>query len=124
MGCARSSARGPRPSTSSSSTSCCRRSTALASAAPSARTVPTPGRPGDAHTVLGLESGADDYLTKPFGVRELMARVLAITRRHGRDQPAEAAPAPAVLAAGALSLDRERRQLTVRGTPVELTKQE
>jgi len=81
-------------------------------------------RDGETDTVLGLESGADDYLTKPFGVRELMARVLAITRRHGRDRSAEAAPAPAVLAAGGLSLDRERRQLTVRGSPVELTKQE
>ena len=41
-------------------------------------------RDGESDTVLGLESGADDYLTKPFGVRELMARVTAITRRHDR----------------------------------------
>jgi len=81
-------------------------------------------RDGESDTVLGLESGADDYLTKPFGVRELMARVLAITRKHGRDRRAEEALTPAVLAAGGLSLDRERRRLTVRGSSVELTKQE
>jgi DNA-binding response OmpR family regulator len=79
---------------------------------------------GESDTVLGLESGADDYLTKPFGVRELMARVLAVTRKHGRDRRAEEALAPTVLAAGGLSLDRERRQLTVRGSSVELTRQE
>ena len=39
-------------------------------------------RDAESDKVLGLESGADDYLTKPFGVRELMARVGAITRRH------------------------------------------
>ena len=41
-------------------------------------------RDGESDTVLGLESGADDYLAKPFGVRELMARITAITRRHDR----------------------------------------
>ena len=41
-------------------------------------------RDGEADTVLGLESGADDYVTKPFGVRELMARVSALLRRHDR----------------------------------------
>ena len=41
-------------------------------------------RDGESDTVIGLESGADDYLAKPFGVRELMARVSAITRRHAR----------------------------------------
>ena len=41
-------------------------------------------RDAESDKVVGLESGADDYLTKPFGVRELMARVGAITRRHRR----------------------------------------
>ena len=49
-------------------------------------------RDAESDKVVGLESGADDYLTKPFGVRELMARVGAITRRHRR---AESAGAPA-----------------------------
>src|SRR5262245_37088266 len=79
-------------------------------------------RDGESDKVLGLESGADDYLTKPFGVRELMARVGALMRRHQRRQ-AEARPA-AVLHVGDLSLDRERRSATVRGERVELTKQE
>ena len=46
---------------------------------------------GEADTVLGLESGADDYVAKPFGVRELMARVQAVTRRHGRTARGDAA---------------------------------
>jgi len=79
-------------------------------------------REGESDKVLGLESGADDYLTKPFGVRELMARIGALLRRHDR-RPAEPVAAP-VLQAGDLSLDRERRTATVRGERVELTKQE
>src|SRR5262245_24437677 len=79
-------------------------------------------RDGESDKVLGLESGADDYLTKPFGVRELMARIGALMRRHRR-QTVEQTPAT-VLKSGDLSLDRERRQATVRGERVELTKQE
>jgi DNA-binding response OmpR family regulator len=79
-------------------------------------------REGESDKVLGLESGADDYLTKPFGVRELMARIAALMRRHQRGSP-EAAPSP-VLRAGELTLDSQRREATVRGELVELTKQE
>ena len=80
-------------------------------------------RDGEADTVVGLESGADDYVTKPFGVRELMARVNALLRRHERGGE-HAQPAGRMLQIGALSLDRDRRQATVRGETVELTKQE
>ena len=69
-------------------------------------------REGESDKVLGLESGADDYLTKPFGVRELMARIAALMRRLHR-RPAETVPS-AVLHAGELSLDRQRREATVR----------
>jgi DNA-binding response OmpR family regulator len=79
-------------------------------------------RDTESDKVLGLESGADDYLTKPFGIRELMARVGAIMRRYQRDddRPARAARTTAA----SVELDPERRQATVRGAPVELTRQE
>ena len=80
-------------------------------------------REGESDKVLGLESGADDYLTKPFGVRELMARVGALMRRHGRAAGPPQAPA-GPLRSRDLSLDRERREATVRGNRIELTKQE
>ena len=79
-------------------------------------------REGESDKVLGLESGADDYLTKPFGVRELMARIGVLMRRR-QPRLAEVVPSP-VLDAGDLSLDRERRTATVRGGRIELTKQE
>jgi DNA-binding response OmpR family regulator len=79
-------------------------------------------REGESDKVLGLESGADDYLTKPFGVRELMARIGALMRRR-QPRLADVKPSP-VVDAGDLSLDRERRTATVRGGRIELTKQE
>ena len=79
-------------------------------------------REGESDKVLGLESGADDYLTKPFGVRELMARIGALMRRH-QPRLADVKPSP-VVDAGDLSIDRERRTATVRGGRIELTKQE
>jgi DNA-binding response OmpR family regulator len=80
-------------------------------------------RDAESDKVTGLESGADDYLTKPFGIRELMARVKAITRRHERaDQGPSRATQP--VRQRDVSLDHERRTALVRGEPVELTKQE
>ncbi|HEX9841205.1 MAG TPA: response regulator transcription factor [bacterium] len=74
--------------------------------------------------VLGLELGADDYLTKPFSVRELRARVKALLRRS---QLAGALPAPErpveVRHAG-LAIHLEKRRVTLRGKPVELTAKE
>lgn len=68
--------------------------------------------------VLGLELGADDYLTKPFGPRELVARVKALIRRS------EEAPAEEVVKAGALEIDLGRYTVSVRKRPVELTAKE
>ena len=80
-------------------------------------------RDSESDKVLGLESGADDYLTKPFGIRELLARVGAITRRHGRDAD-RAAGTKGRTSAAHVQLDPERREALVRGTRIELTRQE
>jgi DNA-binding response OmpR family regulator len=76
----------------------------------------------EADKVLGLESGADDYLTKPFGVRELVARVRALLRRP-RGRAAEE-PAGSVVVAGALSVDPARREVRLDEKLIELTPHE
>jgi len=82
-------------------------------------------RDTEADKVLGLESGADDYLTKPFGIREMVARVGAILRRNERtDAPPSAAAAVRQVRSRDMALDPERREAVVRGGLVELTKQE
>jgi DNA-binding response OmpR family regulator len=73
--------------------------------------------------VLGLELGADDYLSKPFSIRELLARVKAILRRALMDAMGTPAPA-AVLQHDALTIDREKRRVSLQGRPVELTAKE
>ncbi len=76
--------------------------------------------------VLGLETGADDYVTKPFSVLELAARVRAILRRV--ENLSERSPAEAALSdrisAGPISIDPARRQVTLSGSTVELTARE
>jgi DNA-binding response OmpR family regulator len=70
----------------------------------------------EAEAVLGLEAGADDYVTKPFGPAELRSRIRAVLRRAGPRALGEQ-----VLQVGPIVLDRSRRAVTVRGQPVELT---
>ena len=75
--------------------------------------------------VLGLDSGADDYLTKPFGVRELVARARALLRRPRASQLVEdATPTPDVVTAGLVRLDRPRRQAHLDSRAIELTPHE
>ena len=68
--------------------------------------------------VVGLEVGADDYLTKPFSPRELVARMKAILRRT------DPAPSQEVLALGDVLVNRETHEVTVAGEAVELTAKE
>jgi DNA-binding response OmpR family regulator len=73
--------------------------------------------------VVGLEVGADDYVTKPFSVLELTARVKAILRRTQLSASAKEPP-PRTVGVGAMTIDPATRSTTVRGKPVELTARE
>jgi DNA-binding response OmpR family regulator len=82
-------------------------------------------RDDDIDKVVGLEVGADDYVTKPFNPRELVARVRAVLRRRELDrQSAEVGPEtgrPAVMKSGDLVIDLAKRRVSVSGRPVSLT---
>ncbi|HEY3342704.1 MAG TPA: response regulator transcription factor [Anaerolineae bacterium] len=69
--------------------------------------------------VVGLELGADDYVTKPFGMRELVARIHAVLRRTERDSAASE-----LLRCGLLTLDREQHHVEMGGAHVNLTPSE
>jgi DNA-binding response OmpR family regulator len=76
-------------------------------------------RTDDVDKIVGLELGADDYLTKPFNPRELVARVKAILRRRG---PAEPSDGP--LRLGDLEIDPARREVRIASQPAELRTKE
>jgi len=79
------------------------------------------GRVEEGDKVLGFEVGADDYVTKPFSPRELIARIRAVVRR-GRQ--ADAKEKKANLKAGDLEIDRYRFEVRMKGRPIELTPKE
>ncbi|MGE5605320.1 MAG: winged helix-turn-helix domain-containing protein [Bacteroidota bacterium] len=74
----------------------------------------------EADRVLGLEMGADDYVTKPFSPRELVARVRAVLRRSGSVDEEE----PEVIESGVIRIDLRQHLVKVRGVEVELTPKE
>lgn len=75
--------------------------------------------------VLGLELGADDYLTKPFSIRELIARVRAIFRRvESITGQSETSEESGIRSVGDLEIDMKKRKVSLNGSPVELTVKE
>ncbi|MEJ2189122.1 MAG: response regulator transcription factor, partial [Acidobacteriota bacterium] len=81
-------------------------------------------RSGEFDRVLGLELGADDYLAKPFSVRELVARIKAILRRVERMHKEREEAETGLFSCGELTVDPDRRIVTVREQPVRLTAKE
>lgn len=73
--------------------------------------------------ILGLEMGADDYVTKPFSIKELMARVKAIFRRIEKIQTGNL-PVQEIIKAGNLIIDTSKRTVSCQGAPVDLTAKE
>lgn len=81
-------------------------------------------RSSELDRVLGLEMGADDYLTKPFSIRELLARVKALFRRVEALKSEASKESQKAIRAGDLFVDAEKRKVTLQGNPVPLTAKE
>jgi two-component system response regulator RegX3 len=75
---------------------------------------------GEIDTVVGLEVGADDYVTKPYRLRELVARMRAVLRRRGAESTALAALSGEAMRVGDVALDPERHEVVIRGDSVQL----
>jgi two-component system, OmpR family, response regulator RegX3 len=71
---------------------------------------------GEVDKVVGLELGADDYVTKPFSSRELLARIRAVLRRHGEQEEL----LPPTVEAGGVRIDVERHVVSVRGSNITM----
>ena len=81
-------------------------------------------RGDEADRIVGLELGADDYVTKPFSAREVAARIRAVLRRADDAPPAAAGGDEAPVEVGDLSVDEARRTATLAGAPLELSRKE
>lgn len=81
-------------------------------------------RSSELDRVLGLEIGADDYLTKPFSIRELQARVKAICRRGDALAAQSNGATPSTIRLGSLVIDTERREVSIEAKPVHLRAKE
>ena len=79
---------------------------------------------GDMDKILGLDYGADDYITKPFNILEVKARIKAIRRRSARKPELPSGKPETVIASGELTLDTERRRVTIGGREINLTARE
>jgi two-component system response regulator RegX3 len=75
---------------------------------------------GEIDTVVGLEVGADDYVTKPYRLRELVARMRAVLRRRAGEGATTAATAGEAFTVGDVALDPERHEVVIRGAVVQL----
>lgn len=76
----------------------------------------------DMDKILGLEYGADDYITKPFNILEVKARIKAIIRRNQKRTPA--APAPKQLVEGEMTVELDSRRVSIAGKEINLTAKE
>ncbi len=81
-------------------------------------------RNAEEEVVQGLKHGADDYITKPFGVAELLARVSAVLRRTQNEDVSPIASSDKVIQAGELSIYPEKYEVTVKGQPISLRPKE